>query len=270
MDGAERMIRHYNYTNRLRLPQKCVTVRTFINPDGVQEFDASIDLIDQPLSPGLSIYVETFYRNSMMRFDAGTITEGQTQYFCRGVLTDLQSPQTNFRVKIVDQSENVGLLVAVADRIKTFIEDANRFIHVGLLPVQFEDLGDQIWRLEFPSDDGEPVLCVNNTLRTENIPVAELIRYPIFITLVYPQVVRRILEYILIERDDLIDEDRSDHWAALWIKFALSIPGNERPPQYDKENMEEMNHWVENVVQTFCQQRRIKDSFEKFVLELQS
>ncbi|SRR5581483_1400376 len=263
------MIRRYNYTNRLKLPKKCIDLRVFSDETGLQHFEASLNFAGYTLPEGAKIYLEAYYRNSMMRFPVGKVTVGRTEYNCTGALTELQDPQVNFRVKIVDERQHIGRIVALADRIQTFNQDSKQYVQVGLLPVKFADLADQIWMLELSDDGTDPVLCINNTLDTGNIPIAELVRnYPLFLALVYPQVVRTILEHLMIEKQGDFDEADPESWGYKWITFAESQPGVNRHPEGDDED--ESRQWINEVVNAFCAQNKIKMAFEKYVLEMQS
>lgn len=262
------MIRRYNYTNRIRLPRKIVRIRTFTHETGVQAFEAEINFAGYPLPMGAQVYLEAYYGNAMMRFHLGTIVGGVSTFQFSALLSDLQDPQVNFRVKVVDEQQHIGRIVAVADKIQTLNQDTKQVMRIGLLPVKVTALGDQVWNLEIPPDGTDPVLCVNELLDTGDIPVTELVRNnPIFLTLVFPQVVRRIYEYLLFDMEGDFREDDPEHWGNRWMQYAVRQQGVDLPPDHGEDD--EKSEWIEMVVERFCKSNHVKNAFEKYVLEMQ-
>src|SRR5579859_3761123 len=182
------MIRRYNFTDRKKILRKYVSLRMFTGEAGFQEFEVTLDLSSYDFPVGTAIFIEAYYRSSMMRFPMGLVSENQRFYTYRNTLSDLQDPQVNFRIKLVDQSQHLGRLIGIADKIQTFNENSKQIVRVGLLPVKFTDLNDQIWMLDIPSDGTGPVLCVNATLNAGNIPIAGMLKSTPFITLVFPEI----------------------------------------------------------------------------------
>ncbi|CAG1008924.1 hypothetical protein ANRL4_03956 [Anaerolineae bacterium] len=262
------MIRRYNYTNRVKLPRKVAHIKTFTDESGAQAFEAEVNFAGYSLPSGAHVYLEAYYGSAMMRFSVGVI--GSSSIFhCRGLLTELQDPQVNFRVKVVDEQQSIGRIVALADRIQTLNQDTKQVMRIGLLPVKVTALGDQVWKLEIPSDGTDPVLCVNELLDTGDIPVTELVRNnPIFLTLVFPHVVRRIFEYLLFDREGDYQEEDPEHWGNRWMQYAVKQQGADLPP--DRNEDDEKSEWIEQVVERFCKNNHVKNSFEKYVMEMQS
>jgi hypothetical protein len=127
----------------------------------------------------------------------------------------------------------------------------------SLLPVDFTDLGDQVWRLEL-SD--WPVLELNSRIDA----IAEVARSgDSFLALVYPEVVRRILTEIVLEQE-LTDPGFDDtEWTSLWLRYVCALPGVKLPPEGVSEQARALREeWIEEAVQAFCRARHARRRFE--------
>ncbi len=258
------MIRRYNYTQRSKIPKSAISVRVYPNKEGMQTFDAQIDLTEQAFPEGSEIFLEAYYRNAMMRFKVGTFNTNQPIYWASGTLSDLQDPQVNFRIKVVDKQQHIGRLIGIADRVQLFNEMPQQVERIGLLPVRFKNLGEQVWLLEIPDDGTDPELCINDSLQLEDIPLSELVRGdPLFLTIVFPQVVRSLLEH-LVSEDDYHDDD-PESWQNKWVRFAAQSLSVGRPPESDDE--QEQALWIDDAVRAFCKNNNIKGRFEQYVLD---
>jgi hypothetical protein len=249
------MMRRLNYTGRRRVPRARVTVRLVPAADGVWSFNADFDLSGYDFAPDSCVYVEAYNATSYMRFTFGTVE-------ARAVPADLRlteitpSPLPKFRLKVVDARH--GLLLAVADKLVPLRPEEDEAHKQSLLPVDFRDLGDRIWRLDL-SD--WPVLELNRRIAD----LGEVARSAdSFLALVYPEVMRRILREALVVEDQTDpDFDESD-WTSLWLRYACSFPGVELPPQGAGEDaVARKEQWIEDTVQAFCRTRDARVRFER-------
>lgn len=254
------MKRSFNYTDRIKIHQSAVSVRLYYEPEGIQSFDAVIDLSGQKQIPrGAEIYLEAYYRTSLKRFIVGTFEPSNPHYVLRAErLDDLQDPIVNFRVKIVDTSHHIGRILAVIERVQTYNEQSRRIERLGLLKVNFgADLGHKVWDVEISNDGDDPMLCINRSLNVDDIALREFVaRNPAFVSLVFPEVLRRILNRLI---DDDVDFEDEDSWSTKWVRFANSLGVKSLPTSSDKDEAE---WWVEEVVDAFCKQTSIKQRFE--------
>jgi hypothetical protein len=112
-------------------------------------------------------------------------------------------------------------------------------------------------------------MCVNSSLDTGSIPISEIVRNnPLFLTLVFPQVIRRIFEELLFNSVETYEEaDADDHWGKKWMNYAVAISGL---PKIDAgaDDVDKVS-WIDAVVQAFCNRNNIKGSFEKYIMEMQ-
>jgi hypothetical protein len=253
------MKRTLNYTKREKISRGDISIRLFNAEDGVQAFEAEVRLARYAFPRGAKVVLEAYYRGALMRFPLGVIssTKDRNIYRCQEALTELHDPQVNFRVKVVDEQQAFGLLVGLADRLHVLNETSASVTRVGLLPVQFTDLGEQIWKLEISDDGSQPTLLINNTLQMERMPIAEMLRTdPFFLALVYPQVLRQILNHALASGTD--DEES---WETDWLRFAEQIADRRRPAESDDADL---SQWVEDAVEAFCRANTIRARLEQY------
>ena len=239
------MLRKLNFTERVKIPRAAVHIALRRESDGVLAFDPSLDLATLPVPKESRVYIEAQYRTSYMRFDCGTLGDLVIPENRR--LFDIDSANVvRFRVKVVDNTTNERRIVAAADDITVSAESSDGGALVSLLPVEFRDLGDVPWRVQFEASG--PVLELNN--RVDGIE--RLARNDAaFFALVYPAAVREILTRILVV--DELEGDESDEWWSLWLRWARDL--TDAPlPDGDEDDR---GAWIAEVVAGFCGRHRI-------------
>ena len=118
----------------------------------------------------------------------------------------------------------------------------------GILPIGLRDIAPRTWKLEI-REDAHPVLYLD-----ANIPNARTWARtdPVFVSSVFPAVVREIFDDIFIA-GNLPDIE----WMADWLKWAGSLmPG--QPAPFD-ENSQRKQEWVDQLLHEFCQRSRSLD-----------
>jgi len=248
------MQRKFNFTGRKRIARYKVPISCKTHESGVYTFRLTgLDFEGMQLPKDASVFIEAYYRTSYMRFDFGTVASITVP---RSTLLE-QIPEgvvPMFRVKIV----KYGRILAAADRITPNLPDEQDKDKMSLLPVDFMDLGSVVWKLEIGDD--APLLWLNN--RIEGIP--QIARSePVFLSLVYPEVVRRILETVL-EEGRLTDDD-SD-WERRWVNFVKNL-GMEEPPEGigDVARIEKEG-WIDEAVERFSQKIQARENFVREIL----
>lgn len=256
------MIRRLNYTGRKRISRAKVTVRLLPAPGGGWQFDAEFDLGDYGFPSESSVFIEAYNATSYMRFAFGTVGARSAPFDLR--LTEITpSPLPKFRLKVVDARTRHGLLLGVADKLIPLRPDETLAHKQSLLPVEFRDLGERVWRLDL-SD--WPVLELNQRIAD----LGEIARSgDSFLALVYPEVVRRILHEAVLEQEqtDPGFDDESD-WTSLWLRFVCGLPGIEAPPERAlgvaaEDARVRAEEWIERAVQAFCRARDARLRFER-------
>lgn len=253
------MIRRLNYTGRKSIPRSRVTIRIVPMPTGEQAFTASYDLKDMRFPRDARVYIEAYNSDSYMRFDFGSVGDSVVPRDTR--LTEITvRPLAKFRLKVVDETEQAGLLRGVADKIIPLRPDEDLEQKQSLLPVDFRDLGERVWRLDL-SD--WPVLELNNRIDD----IAEAARSSGgFLGLLYPEVLRRILYEAVIVQEITDPEVNDDDWPCLWLRFASTVPGvNPLPTASGPQMKESLEEWVEEAVQAFCRDRNARARLEAAV-----
>ena len=160
---------------------------------------------------------------------------------------------------MVDEKGN-GRILAVADRIQPRRSEDEPVDKICLLPVDFVDLGNCVWRLELESD--WPSLMLNNRFDK----IRELARSDhSFFSLVYPEVVRQILYKIVVEEDHTDPQSDPDDWRSLWLTFSRDILGKSiLPPSGESEPIiQEKMKWIDDVVEEFCSDNEVLKRFIK-------
>jgi hypothetical protein len=258
------MIRKLNFTGRKKIPLNRTLVTLSNTEKYPLSFDIQIDFSDFILPKEALVYVEAYKRTSYMRFDYGTV--GNLNIPPNRDLTNIEAGTTPlFRVKVVDKSAQQGKIIAMADKIHPKgIENTNRD-NINLLYVEFsEELGDQVWKLDLTGD--WPALQVNNQMSS----IKEIAKSDeAFTALVYPEIVRQILNEI-VESDQLDPEIDEDEWYSLWINFVSSLPGVGSPPTGRDANIKnDQKDWIESAVRGFCNKWHLLDKFQKLHAEEQ-
>lgn len=256
------MKRRFNYTGRKKIPREQITITLNRDAGSVRSFNATIDMNGLNLPPGVKVYVEAYHRTESKRFDFGTV--GKMLSPRDTTLTALAYTESlRFRVLVVDETGQHGLLLVHADRITPISEAGKK----SILPVEFRDLGHQIWLVEYGEQDEAPILILNRNIpNIENITKSD----PQFIMFVYPAVIREVLTHmIFIDGVDSPFEPSTD-WHGDWLGFARRILPGEGPPENlnSREvnfNGEEVEKWINRVVEEFCASR---NEWQKYINQL--
>lgn len=243
------MIRRLNYTGRVKIHRTDLKLTTR-EDGGVFGFDASLDLKDYELPAEALVFVEAYRQTSWMRFPFGTVANLQAPE--NRVLSEFESVEgILFRVKVT-QAKDEHILLAVADRIPLALpdDDANR---ESILPVYPAELGDELWQVDM---DDEPRLLINKSATAD---WRQLAQSPIFVSLVYPAVLRQIVTSILVEGYTDIDDETE--WRSKWLRFSVLLPGVD-PELPDKDKGENaISQWVEDAVAAFAKKLMLKEKF---------
>ena len=248
------MIRKFNYTDRKTLTQSNIDI-TLFKGDKTQSFNITFNIKDLGLPSEASIYVEPYYKSSYMRFNygrVGNITPPETRE-----LTDIPySDVIYFRIKIVDESEKHGKILAQISQIRpgNKEEDENK---ESILPVNYEaNLDQEVWRVSF--EESKPILEINKNIKNKRELVAG---NQFFKSLVFPSVVRQVASEIINTSTDYSDE--GDLWQNKWLRFFKNNLGVKEVP--DHENSQYLkNQWVDAVGEAFARKYHLLDNFVKF------
>jgi hypothetical protein len=227
-------------------------------PPAPFSFDADLDLEGLDLPPRAPVFVEA-YRGPV------------TQRVPFGVVGRIAAPQERrlgqfdpgacplFRVKVVSPDEPLGRILALADKLPPRESPDEEGERICLLHVESRDLGERLWRLEL--EDEWPVLAVND--RVDDL--WEMARSDgLFFGLVYPEIVRRVLCEVVIERDHEDDPEDDGDWPGLWIRFVRSLTGQDHPPAGTGERARrDKEEWIREAVDGFCSRQGALERFRE-------
>jgi len=247
------MIKRVNFTGRRRIPRDRIDISVY---DGhPRTFDANIDLDGLPLLPHAAVFLEASCAGSTVveRFSFGEV--GKIRPPHSRALKELEGVNVFFTLKVVDQTEEFGRIIGIAEYIRPQRAGKQTVAgRRGILPVEPADLGQQLWKLAFREQD---VFFLVN----KNIPgLVDRVRCdPMFYAVVYPEIVRQVLFKAIAENVDL--EEEGDRWPILWLRFGTELlPVREPPPKCDDPE-EDQEAWIEEVVKAFCETHSLKDKF---------
>lgn len=244
------MRRTINHTRKKRIPKKHVDITTIKKGGKIDQFRVDLDLKDLNLPEDGKVFVEAYRRFQWNRYDFGTIGDfGAREELDLGELA--YSESLSFRVLVKDDE---GMILAIANDVSPKEEE----VVTPLLPVETDDIGQEIWNIEYMGTNGGPILVLN-----EKIPdVLEKARSDFQLILsVYPEVMRRVLSRIIYsEQDAETIDDLSEGWHQDWINLAKTLhPEGDPPKIIDPSDRDfrpvKAENWLDGVRKEFAAKR---------------
>ncbi len=252
------MIRKFNYTNRQKIPRERINI-SIKNIGSSAYFIATVDTDGMLFPDTAKVYIEPYYGPNYLRFDFGNYNS-----ISQPSNTDISelkriSEKIYFRIKIVDESHENGLLLGYADKIP-LADDGEPEGKTSLLYVNAVKMEtNEIWRVDFRnSEDGMPILEVNNSIDG----IKEMAKNdPVFFALIYPSVIRQILNSIIDSNDF---DSYGDSWSSKWIKFTQDVLSINTTPE-KKDDEEKCEEWINDVVKSFCTRYKTLENYRKIL-----
>jgi hypothetical protein len=237
------MKRRINFSGRKKISAESILIRIADSASGEPPTFAADLKLPAGLPKDARVYVEPYQRSSSMRFDFGTVAAMTAPADLRLTEVD-QSSGILFRVKVVDESSDVGKIIAAATRIHPLSKDDDPGVK-PLLPLVSTDLGEDVWRLVM--EGGSPELQISNRIPGFR---DRLMTDPLLQGAVFPHALATVLHKLL--GTDEYDDD--EQWVQDWKTFAASLLGEELPDNLsDEENGAQLVSTIETVVGRFCQ-----------------
>ena len=235
------MKKRLNFTGRKRLASEHIEIR--IQQENGASFPSFVATLEPSLTVGLDkaakIYIEPYVVSSSMRFDFGTV--GNPTAPTDTTLSQLDRTESFlFRVKVVDESGNVGRILADANGIRPKDASDDGVNRKSLFPVEWLDLGERIWKVAFDKDAG-PVLQL--TTKVQDLPERRK-NDPLLQGAIYPEAFRQVL--ILLVDGEGIDDEAP--WVRNWHEFVLKLSGVDLSEDIADEDAEQL---IEDAVQAF-------------------
>lgn len=242
-------IRRLNYTNRHRIKQDDVSIIVH-EETSPATFDMRLSLDDYGFPADARVFVEAYRQTTLLRFDFGTV--GVPRQPANTSLAAFESPAAvRFRVRVSSVSGSQGLLLGLADKIRPHSPGDKPEKRQPLLPPRPDDLGEELWRVDF--DDDGTFLVINNKLPDWKAMATD----PQFRALVFPAAMRRVLDRIL-HREKYITTDDPNDWRSLWLMFAARLPGSGPVPAQEAE----YDDWIEDAVAAFARGKQLRTGYQ--------
>jgi hypothetical protein len=180
--------------------------------------------------------------NTSRRYDVGTVNAWSHEPHD---LSDLDSSQvTRFRILI--RKGNSAKLIATAENLRCAVDGDIE----SLLPIVCTDLGQRLWKVVI--DDEGAILQCNDRIFPSG---ASAESYVPFRTLVLPEALRQVLEYVAR------DPERINAEGSVWIEWGTWMRqlGIEVPPPEDED---QRSAWVVESTGRFCDQFKSADDLQ--------
>ena len=246
-----------NFTNRKSLKRKHVGVTLTRDRGRPPVFDVRLDLPDG-LDGSARLFLEATRSSppARMRFYLGTVADRRELTRDQRTLTafadDKLRPPT-FRLKVTDVTGTHALLQADARRLTAAGDDGDE----GILFTSWREDQDELWRLELDDPDGPQLALDAQADPTKTLPDQSL-----FQATVYPAVVRRVLEHVLIdERGEQLDDE--EWWHGRWVGWVRERCGYGEPlpgAPFDLDQQgEELRTWIDGAVGRVCRHWEMRE-----------
>ncbi len=240
------MKRRFNYTGREKINKDAIKISINRINGKPKSITTRLNLNETKYPGDTRIYLDAYHRTDRKRFDFGKISQ---QMIPEDLTIDELAYTDNlmFRLMLIDESGEHGKILAHADRIRADEEAYKK----PILPVRFDDLDQQIWKLEFTGEEGGPILCINNKIPAlENLVKTD----PVFFMYVFPAAIREIITHMIFIDSVENPDEPPVTWHSDWIKFSKMILPNEPIPDLapDEVDKEEVTKWIDRVVEEFC------------------
>jgi hypothetical protein len=248
------MKRTFNYTGRRRILRNDVSVIVRSTGNG-WAFDADLRLASYKFPHSAEIWVEAHRQNLWMQWPWGTFSAMRVP--TNRQLTEFDVPDgVIFRVRVVQPpGQESHKLVGEVDGIQPVkageADDRRRHL---LVPVP-DTLDQELWRLDLEHEP--PQLLVNRDAKPS---WKDLARSPYFISLVYPEVLRRILAKVLVE-DNWSEDDEDSDWQSDWIRFARNLGGLAPVPSPGLKL--ERETWIDDAVAAFARRMQLRAVWDR-------
>ncbi len=208
-----------------------------------------MDLEGAGFPDGARVYLNAYHKLEFRRFDFGRVENigPREELSLKGVgfVENLK-----FRVLVTDKNSRI---VGIAEEIKPEIK-AGRV--ESLLPVIPDDIGKELWKIDYSGRGGMPELFINSKIDGV-LEMAE--SDPVFRLSSYPAILREILQRIVYIEDEVMNPENLSGWHKKWMDFACMIATKKPPdvlhPSENNFNDNEVEKWINSVTEEFSNRR---------------
>ena len=249
------MLRRFNYTGRKRILKQHIELSLKEDEDKNTYFDLELDLESYNFMPKAIVRVEAWRTNSVQRWYLGEVKNLRPLSQQERTLKDVPST-CQFKILVIDPN-NSGLLYGKSKEIRPLSTGSMN----SLLPVELsEDLGQEIWKLDFEYED-QVVLLLNKSIPD----IGQIISGdPTFRSLVMPEIFRSILKHAIFIDEASFSEHEDERWSE-WITLARYYLGSKTVTNVQamtpEEKREEAHKWIDDVIQAFANNSKVKAAY---------
>lgn len=204
--------KHINYTGRRKIKHTEVEICMHEQNGKSPSFTAEFRLDKEKLPADAELFVEAYHRNTSQRFSFGTVAAPIAPTDTTLDQIDLSGP-TLFRVKVVDNSQSVGRLIASAEQLAPKEDEKEEQRSSLMIIKRMPEMGNLTWKISF-NEARKPVLCINTRIPDA---INQLMHNSFFQSLILPSAFREVLMYILWNQG--LEQDEGS-WHKQWIEFA--------------------------------------------------
>lgn len=248
-----------NSTGRQRILREAVSAK--LSQDGnVARLSLALDLNGLSAMPtDAQVSVDLYRRTEVESFILGTV--GDLGHLDKVPLERFTDPTGAFiRVRIVSTAAgDEGRLLAFADKLRPEPPSTGPADTKPLLPFRGSDaLEDEVWSLEIGPEG--PIVLMNSRLASWNAAA----RSPHFVSLVYPEIMRRIGLWLGTGLRDGETAESGNDSLGDWLRFAreLGVDLNSIGAASDEEDIEK---FAASCARRFSSKTRMLDRFNQLM-----
>tara|TARA_R110000751_G_scaffold234229_3_gene335581 strand:+ start:209479 stop:210255 length:777 start_codon:yes stop_codon:yes gene_type:complete len=258
MAGARRRL---NYTGRQRIRREHIEIQMLETAPGAPlKAKVGLSLDGYSFPDTAMVILEAYHSSSGMRFELGSVSKFSNTHELELSEVD-HVGNVNFRLKVIDTEAWHGRVLGSAERLQAKSnEDDEAGDRRSLMTVHFQELGQEIWRIDV-APDSRPALLINqkipdikNRMKQDAVIQAFLL----------PAALRIVLENLFV--DDGYGDDEDDAvWQKDWKEYCKTELG---VPFEGTSDIASRNEWVDRCVQLFCRHAGLLKNLKKQLVEL--
>tara|TARA_B100000686_G_C16705233_1_gene925834 strand:- start:499 stop:1275 length:777 start_codon:yes stop_codon:yes gene_type:complete len=252
----------FNYTKRKKIEsgRMCSLIKA---EKGDIKFSLDLDLSPYSFPPDARVYVEAYRKSFIERFDMGPVSELRKQEYSLNSRYFGNEERVNFRIKVTEniKQQEGRILGAGKSTARKNLPKQEPEDEVRILPVEIDDLGDEIFKVDFPNDE-EVVLYMNEKLDNPKGHLSD----PQFVSVVFPTILRTVLHKIIFFERYVEADESLENWKDQWLNFAEPFSGTK--PYVDPEaDTMAWKEWIDSIISNFASDQKYLTLFKSHINE---
>ena len=244
-------VRTFNYTKRKKIAPGHMRGLLKAEGDGIK-FLLDLDLSSYSFLPGACVCVEAYRNSFTQRYDMGPVSELREQEYSLNSRYFGNAERVKFRIKVTahENQQEGKILGEGKSSARKNLPGKEPENEQSILPVEGDDLGDLIFKVDFPRDE-EVVLYMNEKL--DNFK--EIATDPQFRSIVYPTILKTVLYKIIFFEKYLEADESLENWKDQWLKFAEPFSGP-KPNTDPEEDLMAWGEWIDSIISNFASDQK--------------